>query len=154
MYRLLISLIITLLGHLLTLPATAAVNPEVESAVNASLALGTGHGEIISSLTADPFNLSLEEATAMAIEAGGNSHAEAFAAAGIAAAADLPQAESVAAAARAASGLSPDVVDSALEEYVRLMDQPYIHHDGTIPTGGGAYEGPGSGIRPPVSPDF
>ena len=145
MCRFVFYLLFSLTASLVHLQATAAVSPEVDEVVNQSLSHGMGYPEIIASLTAHPFNLSLENATAMAIEAGGDSHAEAFAAAGIAAAASLPQAESVAAAAKAASGQTSAAADAAVGEYIRLMDQPYIHHDGTIPTGGG--------VRPPVSPD-
>jgi hypothetical protein len=123
----------------------ATENAAVIDAVNAALMAGTGHGNIINSLTAEPFNMSLEDATVAAMEAGSASNSEAFAAAGVAAAANLPEAESVAIAVKGA-GADAAAVDLAMQEYVKLMDQPFIHHDGTIPTGGGL-------TRPPaVSP--
>ena len=83
MCRFVFYLLFSLTASLVHLQATAAVSPEVDEVVNQSLSQGMGYPEIIASLTAHPFNLSLENATAMAIEAGGDSHAEAFAAAGI-----------------------------------------------------------------------
>jgi hypothetical protein len=121
------------------------------------------HWSVIDSLTKDPSNLSLAEATVTAIETCADSESNAIAETGIAAASNLPEAEAVAAALREA-GADQTVVDGAMQQYVKLMDQPFIHHDGTIPTGGGAYDpGPiigggtrppiGGGTVPPVSPD-
>ncbi|TDG12900.1 hypothetical protein E2F43_15200 [Seongchinamella unica] len=131
--------------------ARSAAPEAVVTAVNAALTEGVEHAAIISQLQQAPFELGLEDATAMAIEAGGEANADSFTRAGIAAAANLPEAESVAAAARLASGDSA-AVDAALQAYLEFMDQPFIHHDPAEPTGGGAYnpQGPGGGTRPPL----
>ncbi|MEP5570016.1 MAG: hypothetical protein ABJN62_19405 [Halioglobus sp.] len=120
--------------------------------ISAALAEGKSPAAIIEMLTADPSEMSLEEATLAAVDAGGESNQEAFAVAGIAAAGDLVEAESLATALKAA-GIDASVVDASMQQFVRLMDQPFIHHDGTIPTGGGNYTpGPiiGGGTLPPV----
>ena len=133
---------------------SAQDNTTATEAVNASLMSGTSHADIIRALTEEPYNMSLSEATVFAMNAGGEANRAAFIAAGIQSAATLPQAQSVAAAVKASAGETgavADAADAAMLEYARLMDQPFIHHDDDIPSGGGAYN-PGGGIRPPVSP--
>jgi hypothetical protein len=116
-------------------------------AVNASLMSGTSHADIIRALTEEPHNMSLAEATVFAMNAGGDANRTAFVAAGIQSASTLPQAQSVATAVKASAGETgavADAADAAMLEYARLMDQPFIHHDEDLPTGGGN--------RSPVSP--
>ena len=126
-------------------------------AVCTALAEGKSPAAIIEMLMAEPSGMSLEDATVVAMDACDDSSTEMFVSAGIAAADSLVEAESVASAVQAASDGDPQVgqvVEVAMAEYVKLMDQPYIHHDGTIPTGGGAYnpQGPGGGVLPPIGP--
>ena len=151
------ALVVTSIGSAVAQNTTA-------DAINAALVEGKSPAAIIEMLIAEPSGMSVEEATMAAVEAGGESNQNAFAAAGISAAGDLVEAESIATALKAA-GVDASVVDASMQGFVRLMDQPFIHHDGTIPTGGGNYTpGPiigggtrppvgGAGERPPVSPD-
>ena len=138
---------------LLTPIAFAQAQNTAGDVVTIALAEGKGPDAIIEMLTTEPSNMSLEAATLAAIEAGGESNANAFASAGIAAADNLVEAEALAAALREA-GVDPAVLDTAMAQFVEFMDQPYIHHDGIDPSGGGAYnpQGPGGGTRPPIGP--
>ena len=125
----------------------AQENNAATEAVNTSLMIGTSHADIIRALTEEPYNMPLSEATVFAMNAGGDANRTAFVAAGIQSASTLPQAQSVAAAVKASAGETgavADAADAAMQEYARLMDQPFIHHDEDLPSGGGT--------RPPVSP--
>lgn len=120
------------------------------------------HWSVIDSQMQDPQNLPLADATLKAMESCPEGERDAIAEAGLTAANTLPEAEAVATALREA-GVDQTVVDNAMQQYVKLMDQPFIHHDGNIPTGGGDYNPgpiigggtrpPVGGTRPPVSPD-
>ena len=125
----------------LALGAIAQENKAAYDAVNASLLRGSAHADIIQSLTQGPHDMTLSEATVFAMVSGGDSNRIDFVTAGITAAGNLPQAQSVVNAVKAAAGNnSPeaDAADAALAQYVKLMDQPLIHHDDEIPSGGGA----------------
>jgi hypothetical protein len=133
---------------------SAQENKAAIEAVDASLMSGTSHADIIRALTEEPYNMSLSDATVFAMNAGGDANRTAFVAAGIQSASTLPQAQSVATAVKASAGETgavADAADAAMQEYARLMDQPFIHHDEDLPTGGGTNTGPGQ-IGPPVSP--
>lgn len=162
------SLTSCLLACVLLMPVSFTVAQNTAGdAVSKALAEGKSPAAVIEMMMAEPLNLSLEEATLSALDAGGEGNQSAFASAGIAAANNLVEAEAVASAVKAA-GVDPTIVDAAMAQYVKLMDQPYIHHDAADPTGGGAYnpQGPGQGpggivggtrppvggTRPPVSP--
>jgi hypothetical protein len=83
--------------------------------------------------------MSLAEATVYAMECGGDEHREAIATAGIEAAENLAQAQSVADAVLASAGQIRAVVagvHAALQEYVRAMPQPDVYEDKYTPTGG------------------
>lgn len=143
-----------LLACALLMPVSFAVAQNTAAdAVSAALAEGKSPGAIIEMLTVEPSGMSLADATLAAMEAGGEGNQNAFASAGIAAADNMVEAEAVVTALREA-GVDPAVVDAAMTQYVKLMDQPYVHHDGRDPTGGGAYnpQGPGGGTRPPIGP--
>lgn len=132
---------------LMSFAVSAQDNSSASAAVNASLMGGISHADIIRALTKEPYNMSLSEATVFAMNAGGDANRTAFVAAGIQSASTLPQAQSVAAAVKASAGETgavADAADAAMQEYARLMDQPFIHHDEDLPSGGGT--------RPPVSP--
>ena len=111
-----------------TFIGVAVAQNTTADAIGAALAEGKSPAAIIEMLTADPSEMSLEEATLAAVDAGGESNQEAFAVAGIAAAGDLVEAESLATALKAA-GIDASVVDSSMNQFVKLMDQPFIHHD-------------------------
>lgn len=140
---------------LVLIPHGLAVAQEdvAAEAVSVALAEGKKPEAIIAMLTAEPSAMSLEEATLVGVDVGGESNKNAFASAGIAAADNLVEAEALAAALREA-GVDPAVLDTATAQFVEFMDQPYIHHDGVDPSGGGAYnpQGPGGGTRPPIGP--
>ena len=126
---------------LLPFALNAEENKAAYDAVNASLLRGSAHADIIQALTQGPHDMTLSEATVFAMVSGGDSNRIDFVTAGITAAGNLPQAQSVANAVKAAAGTnSPeaDAADAALAQYVKLMDQPLIHHDDEIPSGGGA----------------
>jgi hypothetical protein len=153
---------------LLPLSLAVAQEPAAE-AVCTALDEDKSPSAIIQMLRAAPYELSLEDATVTAMEACEGSNRDAFVSAGIASAENLVEAQAVASAVESASSGDSQVsqtVKAAMDEYVKVMDQPFIHHDGNIPTGGGAYDptgtGPGGiiggtrppvgGTRPPVSP--
>ncbi|MEH6587323.1 MAG: DUF732 domain-containing protein [Halioglobus sp.] len=149
--------LLALLLALMPISLAVAQDPAAE-AVCTALDEGKSPGAIIEMLMAEPSGMSLEDATVVAMDACDDSSSEVFVSAGIAAADSLVEAESVASAVQAASDGDPQVgqvVEVAMAEYVKLMDQPYIHHDGDIPTGGGAYNPQGNsidGLRPPIGP--
>ncbi|MEP4147162.1 MAG: hypothetical protein ABJL54_08055 [Halioglobus sp.] len=143
-----------LLAFALLMPMSVALaQTPAADAVSAALAGGQSPGAIIEMLTSEPSSMALEDATLAAMDAGGESNQNAFASAGIAAARNMVEAEAVAAAVREA-GVDPALIDAAMAQYVEFMDQPFIHHDASDPTGGGAYnpQGPGGGVIPPIGP--
>ena len=138
---------------LVVMPAGFAYAQNAADAVSGALAEGKSPDAIIEMLTAEPPGMSLGEATLAAVSAGGEGNQGAFASAGIAAADNLVEAEAVASALRDA-GIDPSLIDAAMAQYIQFMGQPFVHHDGADPTGGGAYnpQGPGGGTRPPIDP--
>ena len=84
--------------------------------------------------------MSLAEATVFAMVCGGEENRVDIATAGIEAAGNLAQAQSVANAVLAAAGQTGAVavaVNEAMEVYARHMPQPGVHQDDYTPTGGG-----------------
>ena len=122
----------------------SAASEQVTEVVIASLDKGNDHGVVIESLMREPFSFSLIQATLAAVEAGGESESDAFAMAGIASATSLPEAEAVAAVLRS-TDVDENVLDTAMEQYVQLMSQPFINSDAVDTPGGG-------GLSSPVSP--
>jgi hypothetical protein len=83
--------------------------------------------------------MSLVDATVFAISCVGNENPEAIATAGIEAAGNLAQAQSVADAVLASAGQIRAVstgVYAALQEYIKNMPQPEVYEDKYTPTGG------------------
>jgi hypothetical protein len=83
--------------------------------------------------------MSLAEATVYAMVCVGDQTPEAIATAGIEAAGNLAQAQSVANAVLASAGQTgavADAVRAAMQEYVRHMPQPAVYQDKYSPTGG------------------
>jgi hypothetical protein len=131
---------------LVPLAASALENQAAYNDVNTSLTAGTAPADIIRALIGD-YDMTLAEATVFAMVSGGEGNRSAFATAGVESAGNYPQAQSVVVAVKATAGQTgvvADAADAAMDEYTKLMPQPYIHHDDDIPTGGGT--------RPPVSP--
>lgn len=82
----------------------------------------------------------LAEATVFAMVCGGEDYRAAVAAAGVAAAGNLAQAQFVATAVMAAAGQTGPVADAVraeVETYARNMPQPQVHEDRYTPYGGG-----------------
>ena len=125
---------------LLPLAVSAQENEAAFDTVNSALLQGTGHAAIIKSLTEGPHNMSLSEATVFAMVSGGEANRVAFVEAGVKSASNLPQAQSVVYAVRAAAGetsAEASAADAALKQYVKTMPQPNVYEDNYTPTGGG-----------------
>ncbi len=150
MKRLLKNCLLACVLALMPMSLAMAQDPAAE-AVCTALAEGKSPGDIIAMLRAETFGMSLEDATATAMDACGDGSRTAFASAGIAAADNLVEAQAVASAVEAASAGDAQVsqaVEVAMAEYARLMGQPFIHHDDSIQTGGGAPQDSSPGVSP------
>lgn len=121
--------------------AAAQQNRAAYDAVNSALEQGAAPATIIAALTEYPFNMDLSEATVFAMVAGGDENRLDFVSAGVKSAGNLPQAQSVVNAVRAAAGQTSaeaNAATEALSEYMKTMPQPKVYQDDYTPTGGGA----------------
>lgn len=159
--------VLSLFGLCAGFPVVAIGQSESESPCASVLDLLTGGssaGDVIDVIMARGLNL--PDATVYAMGCVGDDDPEAIAVAGVGAAGNLDEAQSVADAVLASAGESGSVADAvqvALQEYIRLMPQPDVYEDEYVPTGGGRRPGnivpppggvipPPGGVLPPVSP--
>ena len=142
--------VMCLCGLLAAIPlGVSAQVEEQQSCDNISelLAGGSSAGDVVRATMATGMNL--VEATVFAMVCGGEANREAIATAGIEAAGNLAQAQSVAYAVLATAGQTGPVADAvrlAMDDYARHMPQPDVYQDEFTPTGGGVI----SRDRPPI----
>jgi hypothetical protein len=129
-----------LFGLLAYIPLAAVAQDEGERSCDAVLSLlagGSSAGDVVRATVAT--GMSLAEATVYAMECGGDENREAIATAGIEAAGNFAQAQSVADAVLASAGQTGSVaeaVSAALQDYIKHMPQPDVYQDKYTPTGG------------------
>ncbi|MFV8819130.1 hypothetical protein [Haliea sp. E17] len=128
--------------------AATAQGEDAAAAVAAGLQQGSSFSDIIRSLVGEPHDLTLAEATVAAMNAGGAANSVDFVNAGVALAGNLPQAQEVVNAVRAAAGeTAPEALaaTAALQAYVRVMPQPEVYEDNYSATGGAVLQGGATG---------
>lgn len=124
------------IGVVLSAGAQAAQQPSCAS-IQKSLAGGSSADAVIRTVVES--GMSLADATVYALVCVGEENPEAIATAGIEAAGNLPQAQSVATAVLATTGETGPVAEAvraAMHEYTRRMPQPDVYQDKYTPTGG------------------
>jgi len=133
-------LTLCLSGLLAGMPLAAGAQVPVQAScdtVKNSLSGGSSAGDVVRATVET--GMGLAEATVFAMVCVGDQNPEAIATAGIAAAGNLAQAQSVANAVLASAGQTGTVADAvraAMQDYVRHMPQPDVYQDKYAPTGG------------------